>query len=102
VSSLAASDSNSQSLVYNPHLRQESDEALLKQAKYQAMGIAAPEKPHRRHNSDRPEMATDEAVRMQPSILINSHAVIGNGAIPEENEAMKHSLLPVAIHYITT
>lgn len=57
------------------------------------MGIAAPEKPHRRHNSDRPEMATDEAVSMQPSLLTNSHAVIGNGAIPEENEAMKNFCL---------
>ncbi|PVF96500.1 hypothetical protein CPB86DRAFT_786994 [Serendipita vermifera] len=46
---------------YNPHLRQESDEALMKQAKLQAMGLPAPDKNQRR-NSDRPELATDEAV----------------------------------------
>jgi len=44
---------------YNPHLRQESDGTLLKNAKLQALGLSAPE---RRHNHDRPEMATDEAV----------------------------------------
>jgi hypothetical protein len=37
-------------------------------------------------------MATDEAVSVQPSLLTNSHTAIGNGTIPEENEAMKISL----------
>lgn len=46
---------------YNPHLRQQSDEALLKQAKLQALGLPPPD-PQKRHRTDRQEMATDEAV----------------------------------------
>ena len=54
--------SDASSLVYNPHLRQQSDEALLKQAKLQALGLPAPDPSQRRHRGDRQEMATDEAV----------------------------------------
>ena len=46
-------------LVYNPHLRQESDQAAIKQAKYKAFGIEVQEKSQRKH--DRPELASDEA-----------------------------------------
>ncbi|KAG8806977.1 hypothetical protein FRC19_006937 [Serendipita sp. 401] len=45
---------------YNPHLRQESDEKLLKQAKYEALGLSMPER--QRRQNDRQEIASDEAV----------------------------------------
>lgn len=45
---------------YNPHLRQESDQEAIKQAKYKALGIDVPEKSQRKH--ERPELASDEAV----------------------------------------
>jgi hypothetical protein len=75
-------------LVYNPHLRQQSDEALMKQAKLQAMGLPVPDKNQRR-NSDRPELATDEAVC---GFYIRNKGLsqyfTGNGTIQEENEAI--------------
>lgn len=74
--------------VYNPHLRQESDEALLKKAKLQAMGIDVSEKPQRRNN-DRPEMATDEVVSYSILPDICSDILVGDGKIQEEDEEMR-------------
>ncbi|KAG8834873.1 hypothetical protein FRC17_006618 [Serendipita sp. 399] len=52
---------------YNPHLRQQTDEQLLMQAKYEALGLAMPEK-QRRHN-DRTEVASDEAVQEEDEAM---------------------------------
>ncbi|KAI0065712.1 hypothetical protein BV25DRAFT_1797810 [Artomyces pyxidatus] len=58
---LAASRCDLVSPVYRPNLRMKSDADIIRDARLEAMGLP-PEEEHHRPRSDRPQMATDEAV----------------------------------------
>jgi len=50
-------------LVFRPNLRMKSDADIIRDAKLEAMGLP-PDEGHARPHHDRPQMATDEMVRV--------------------------------------
>ena len=51
-------------IVYRPNLKTKSDTEILREAKLEALGLLPEEQERRPHHHDRPQMATDEMVRV--------------------------------------